>query len=100
MLIISDTNILRSFAAADALSLLTELFSSYTLHIPPAVEKELEAIPLVVVLRSLWTEKILSKQEVRELIQTMAKVEKLTLNQTQRDAIFGSSHRRRRRRKS
>ena len=42
MLIISDTNILSSFAAADALSLLTELFSDYTLHIPPAVEKELE----------------------------------------------------------
>lgn len=174
MLIISDTNILSSFAAADALSLLTELFSDYTLHIPLAVEKELEvaldygkthvervfqaleagdiqritpteterklmpalphklhageregivicqtrklpflsndrravnycdkngirAIPLVVVLRSLWTEKILSKQEVRELIETMAKVEKLTLNQTQHDAIFGSRRRRRRR---
>lgn len=176
MLIISDTNILSSFAAADALSLLIDCFSAYTLHIPPAVEEELtvaltygkthvarifqaldagdiqritpteaerqlipalprklnagegegivicqtrglpflsndrravsycnkngiRAIPLVVVLRSLWTKKILSKQEVRELIETMAKVEKLTLNQTQRDAIFGSRRRHRRRRK-
>lgn len=178
MVIISDTNILSSFAAANALDLLAKLFDKDKICIPPAVERELQtaltygkthverviqaleagdierttlteaerklmaalprklhdgeregivicqarklpflsndrravnycnkngirAIPLVVVLRSLWIEKILSKQEVRELIQTMTKVEKLTLNKTQQDAIFvppRPRHRRRRRR--
>jgi len=42
MLIVSDTNILSSLAAADALSLLSQLFPDDTIHIPPAVEQELQ----------------------------------------------------------
>lgn len=42
MIIVSDTNILSSFASADALNLLPELFPDDTIHIPPAVEKELQ----------------------------------------------------------
>lgn len=42
MVIVSDTNILSSLAAADALSLLAQLFPDDTIHIPPAVEQELQ----------------------------------------------------------
>ncbi|MEN8220679.1 MAG: hypothetical protein ABFS56_30870 [Pseudomonadota bacterium] len=41
MAIVSDTNILSSFAAADALHLLPKLFQGDTIYIPPAVEQEL-----------------------------------------------------------
>lgn len=43
MIIISDTNILSSFASADALNLLPKLFPHKTIHIPPAVIEELQA---------------------------------------------------------
>lgn len=43
MLIISDTNILSSLAAGDALPLLFRLFPNKTIHIPPAVHQELLA---------------------------------------------------------
>ena len=43
MVIISDTNILSSFASADALNLLPKLFPHETIHIPPAVIEELQA---------------------------------------------------------
>jgi predicted nucleic acid-binding protein len=42
MIIISDTNILSSFASADALNLLPKLFPHKTIHIPPAVIEELQ----------------------------------------------------------
>ena len=42
-MIISDTNILGSFAAADALPQLRELLGESVISIPPAVEDELRA---------------------------------------------------------
>ncbi|MEZ4865958.1 MAG: hypothetical protein R3C14_31880 [Caldilineaceae bacterium] len=43
MLIISDTNILSSLAACDALSLLFRLFPNQVIYIPPSVQQELQA---------------------------------------------------------
>ena len=43
MIIISDTNILSSFAAGDALSLLNQLYRHAGFAIPPSVQQELEA---------------------------------------------------------
>lgn len=43
MLIISDTNILSSLAAGDALPLLFQLFPNQTIYIPPAVQQEVLA---------------------------------------------------------
>ena len=178
MVIVSDTNILSSFASADALNLLAELFPDETIHIPPAVEKELQValvhgkthvervlqaleaggiqpiklteaerllmptlpaklhagereaivicqarqhlfltndkravrycklngidtLKLEMLLRLLWIRRIMSQDEVKTLIGTMATVEKLVLSQKQRDIIFAPrrSHRRRRRRR-
>ncbi len=42
MVIVSDTNLLSSLAAANALFLLLQLFPDDTIHIPPAVEQELQ----------------------------------------------------------
>ena len=42
MIIISDTNILSSFAAGDALSLLNQLYQHAGFAIPPSVHQELE----------------------------------------------------------
>lgn len=42
MLVISDTNILSSFAAGNALPLLFRLFPNTTVLIPPAVHQELQ----------------------------------------------------------
>lgn len=41
MLIVSDTNILSSFSAGSAIELLLQLFPEKSIHIPPAVEREL-----------------------------------------------------------
>ncbi len=41
MIVISDTNILSSFAAAEALPLLLRLFQHQKIHIPPTVHREL-----------------------------------------------------------
>ncbi len=43
MLIISDTNILSSLAAGGVSELLFDLFPGQLIHIPPAVEQELQA---------------------------------------------------------
>ena len=43
MIVVSDTNILSSFAAADSLPQLLQLFSRSGLVIPPAVQQELQA---------------------------------------------------------
>jgi len=43
MAVVSDTNILSSFAAADGLLYLFKLFPNEILYIPPAVELELHA---------------------------------------------------------
>jgi predicted nucleic acid-binding protein len=42
MIVVSDTNILSSFAATNALFLLSQAFPNDTIHIPPAVEQELQ----------------------------------------------------------
>ena len=42
MLVISDTNILSSLAAGEAMSLLFRLFPNATIYIPPAVHRELQ----------------------------------------------------------
>jgi len=43
MAVVSDTNILSSFATADGLLYLFKLFPNEILYIPPAVELELHA---------------------------------------------------------
>jgi predicted nucleic acid-binding protein len=43
LMVVSDTNILGSFAAADALSQLKVFLELHPIVIPPAVEKELQA---------------------------------------------------------
>lgn len=43
MIVISDTNILSSLAAAEAVSLLFQLFPNAQILIPPGVEQELQA---------------------------------------------------------
>lgn len=165
MVIVSDTNILSSLAAADALSLLSQLFPDDTIHIPPAVEQELQAafdfgkrhverifaaldagvihlielttaervhmttlpsqlhageregivlcqvrkclflcndrrairyceansiqvVDLIIVLRLLWVRQIVTQDEVKDLIDAMAQVERLTLSDFQRTLIF------------
>jgi predicted nucleic acid-binding protein len=175
VIVISDTNILSSLAAAESLPLLFQLFSKAQICIPPAVEQELqvglgrgqhyltailqavtngqlsvlilsapekalaqslprslnvgeceaiaiaktrgapllsndkhairycqqsniEVLDLVTILNLLWTRQIISKKRVETLIERMAKVEGLVLNQVQRQRVFAS--RRRRRRKS
>lgn len=173
MLIISDTNILSSMAAADALHLLSRLFPKTVISIPPAVLKELEiglnrgrthlnpilqaiatnqievlhlsepeqlliptfprklnlgereaialaqhrdvpllsndkravrycqresieVLDLADLLRALWTRRLISQAEVRQLIQKMERVEKLTLSKEAQGKIFAPRRRRRR----
>lgn len=43
MIVISDTNVLSSFAAAEALSLLQQLFAQAQIAVPPGVHRELQA---------------------------------------------------------
>jgi predicted nucleic acid-binding protein len=177
MVIISDTNILSSLAAANALPILPPLFACDIVHIPPAVEQELqdalafgkqhvghvfqaledgyirritltamerssmatlpahlhageregialcqarnllflsndrralhyceangiEAINLIVMLRSLWLRQIATQNEVKVMIETMAQVEKLTLSDLQRTMIFAPHPRHSRSRRS
>ncbi|MDM8527742.1 hypothetical protein QUF58_05950 [Anaerolineales bacterium HSG24] len=172
MIIISDTNILSSFAACDSLPLLFRLFSRSEICIPPAVQDELQvglkygkthlnialkeifenriqrlplssneqefsqnlpknlkigeregialaqnrkllflsndkqavrychrygilANDLVDILRLLWTRRIISKHEVKVIINKMTEVEELTLSSKQLAIIFASSRRRR-----
>lgn len=176
MLLISDTNILGSLAAGDAIDLLFRLFPKTMISIPPAVHQELEVgldrgqthlaqvlqaitanqiqvfelsvkeqetiqtfpnklnlgeceaialaqhrdapllsndkraigycqregievVDLADLLRALWTRRIISQAEVRQLIEEMKRVEKLTLNKTDRAKIFAPHHARRRRRR-
>lgn len=92
MLIISDTNILSSFAAGEALELLFRLFPDKTIYIPPAVHQELSAgltrgqAYLETVLQSLGSDKLrilhLSKKE-----QQLAKGLPNKLNTGEREAI-------------
>ncbi len=165
MLIISDTNILSSFAAADSLFLLARLFPNNKIFIPPVVEAELvagvahgksylatvlqaikfneieiltlslpekllsqtlpnrlnpgeceaialaqkrqgrllsndqravrycnqqqiEVLDLTDLLRLLWLQRVLSPNEVKQLITRMEQVEKLSLTPQQRVIIF------------
>jgi predicted nucleic acid-binding protein len=60
----------------------------------------IEVLDLVTILNLLWTRQIISKKQVEVLIQSMEKVEGLTLNQVQRQRVFASPTRRHRRRKS
>lgn len=43
MIVLSDTNIISSFAAAGAFPRLLQLFRDAKIHIPPAVQQELQA---------------------------------------------------------
>ncbi len=163
MLVISDTNILSSLAACDALSCLFRLFPDTIIYIPPTVhqelqiglengkrylnlvllathqiqvlhlleleqqmikslpnklnrgeceaialaknrqalllcndkrairycqEEEIESINLPYLLRLFWTRKILSKVQVKELIERMEQVENLVLKQSVYAKIF------------
>ena len=43
MIVVSDTNILSSFAAGDALPLALQLFARAAWGVPPSVQQELQA---------------------------------------------------------
>ena len=171
MKIVSDTNILSSFAASEALSLLPSLFVDPIIVIPPAVFQELQdglargkayleavlqaiaakeiqvleltveeqriaqelphklnagereaialcqqqkllllsndkravrycaaqnirALDLPRLLRLLWIDQVVSRNEVEMLIAKMEQIENLTLNQEQRAKIFAPRRRR------
>ena len=49
---------------------------------------DIQVVSLDLLLRALWTRDILLKYQVKELIETMATVEQLTLKQSQHDLIF------------
>jgi len=170
--IVSDTNILSSLAAANALALLQQLFARSMLSIPPAVRDELrtavdrgktyleplvmaiaageillleltedeqsltatlprnlntgereaialcqqrrlpllsndrqairycqakgiDAVVLPDLLRLFWTRQLITRVEVEHLISRMEQVERLTLSEEQRAAIFAPQRRRR-----
>jgi len=176
MVIVSDTNILSSLAAADALPLLPQLFPGDTIHLPPAVEQELQTalgfgkrhvervfealdagaihhieltptershmtmlpsqlhageregivlcqirkclflcndrrairyceanaiqvVDLIILLRLLWVRRIVTQDEVKDLIDAMAQVEHLTLSDFQRTLLFAPHPLRKRGRK-
>lgn len=92
MIVISDTNILSSFAAAEALSLLQQLFAQAQIAIPPSVRQELQAglergkAHLDVVLQAIASGQILvlalSREEVQQLDGFPAR-----LNLGEREAI-------------
>lgn len=63
-------------------------------------QSKIEVLDLVTVLNLFWTRQIISKKRVEALIQSMEKVEGLTLTQVQRQRAFASPTRRRRRHKS
>jgi len=170
--IVSDTNILSSLAATNALALLQQLFARSMLSIPPAVRDELrtavdrgktyleplvmaitageillleltedeqsltatlprnlntgereaialcqqrllpllsndrrairycqangiDAVDLPDLLRLFWTRQLITRVEVEHLISRMEQVERLTLSEEQRAAIFAPQRRRR-----
>jgi len=170
--IVSDTNILSSLAAVNALALLQQLFARPILSIPPAVRDELrkavdrgktyleplvmaitageillleltedeqsltatlprnlntgereaialcqqrrlpllsndrraicycqangiDAVGLPDLLRLFWTRQLITRVEVEHLISRMEQVERLTLSEEQRAAIFAPQRRRR-----
>jgi predicted nucleic acid-binding protein len=92
VIVISDTNILSSFAAGDAFSLLLQLFSKVQLHVPPSVQQELEAgivrgqVYLQIVIQAIDTNQItvLALSEVEQQLLTGYPVR---LNQGEREAI-------------
>ncbi|RRR68904.1 MAG: hypothetical protein EI684_16900 [Candidatus Viridilinea halotolerans] len=172
MTVVSDTNILSSLAAADALAALQRLFVRSRIRVPPAVRDELQAaidrgrtylapvidaiaagdipvlaltdnervlatalpqrlnageceaialchqrrIPLLsndrravrycqtngidvvdlpAILRLCWTRQIMTATDVVQIITRMEQVERLTLSDAQREAIFAPQRRRR-----
>ncbi|WP_129676029.1 PIN domain-containing protein [Candidatus Chloroploca sp. Khr17] len=172
MTVVSDTNILSSLAAADAVEALQRLFARSTVSIPPAVRDELQAaidrgrtylasvidaiaaddipvltliddertlaatlprrlnageceaialcqrrrfpllsndrravrycqtngidvVDLPAILRLFWTRQITTRADVKQIITRMEQVERLTLSDAQREAIFASQRRRR-----
>lgn len=92
MIVISDTNVLSSFAAAEALSLLQQLFAQVQIAVPPSVGQELQAglergkAHLDVVLQAIASGQILvlalSLEEVQQLAGFPAR-----LNLGEREAI-------------
>jgi predicted nucleic acid-binding protein len=170
--VVSDTNILSSLAAADAVEALQRLFARSTVSIPPAVRDELQAaidrgrtylasvidaiaaddipvlmltddertlaatlprrlnageceaialcqrrqfpllsndrravrycqtngidvVDLPTILRLFWTRQITTRANVEQIITRIEQVERLTLSDAQREAIFASQRRRR-----
>lgn len=97
MLVISDTNILSSLAAGEALPLLFRLFPSATIYIPPAVHGELQTglaygqTHLAPILQAIGGKlQILSLSEnEQELAQGLPK----KLNAGEREAIALSKNR-------
>lgn len=172
MTVVSDTNILSSLAAADAIEALQRLFARSTVSIPPAVRDELQVaidrgrtylvfvvnaiaagdipvllltddertlaamlprrlnageceaialcqqrrlpllcndrravrycqakgidvVDLPAILRLFWTRQITTRADVEQIITRMEQVERLRLNDAQREAIFASQRQRR-----
>lgn len=99
MLVISDTNILSSFAAGNALPLLLRLFPDTTILLPPAAQKELQTglvygkNYLAEVLQAIAAGKLqiiaLSNDEQQSAAKLPAK-----LGLGEREAIAGTQNRR------
>ncbi len=92
MIVISDTNILSSFAAAEELDLIMQLFAHAQIIIPPSVVTELQAgfarghTQLRVVLQALEHGRIRVLALTPDEIQLQAQLP-LRLNQGEREAI-------------
>lgn len=93
MLIVSDTNILSSLAAGDALHLLLQLFPQTTIQIPPSVLAELqvgferERLYLGIILDSIQDGRI-AVADLTEIEQTKIQPFPSKLNLGEREAIM------------
>ena len=110
MIVISDTNILSSFAAGEGLPLLLNLPSTLDLGERESIavaqirngllltndkraikycqRQTIDVLSLTAILRLLWTLNITSAEEVRALVEHMSQVEGLRLTSEQEQVVF------------
>lgn len=108
MIVISDTNVLSSFAAAEALSLLQQLFAQAQIAVPPGVHRELQAglergkAHLDVVLQAITSGQILvlalSPEETQQLAAfptrlNLGEREAIALTVTRRATLLSNDRR-------
>ncbi|MGA9347583.1 MAG: hypothetical protein WBW48_02100 [Anaerolineae bacterium] len=85
-MIISDTDILSSFAAAKGLTLFFDILHEDVIYIPPSVHRELRndiaCLNLAALLRLLWKDGLVSKAKVKTMMMRMTKVEGIVFKTT------------------